>query len=80
MAATEKPITDFTPATTSPSSLSGLNFTMSNSSGAPSLLAGSVFQNIVMGTSAGYKIWMGSKAAYTALGSYDSSTAYLILP
>lgn len=78
MAATEKPITDFTPATTSPSSLSGLNFTMSNSSGAPSLLAGSVFANIVMGTSSGYKIWVGTSTQYNALSSKDSSTVYII--
>lgn len=79
--ATETSISTLTPATTSPGNLSSLAFTMSSkSTGAASRLDGSVFANIVMGTSPGYKIWMGSKAAYTALGSYDSTTAYLIMP
>lgn len=78
--ATEKSITGVATLSNGATNLSGYNFTMSNSSGTAARLPGSVFANLVMGTSAGYKIWMGSKAAYTALGSYDSSTAYLIIP
>ena len=78
--ATEKSITSVSALSNEANNLSQYYFTMSNSSGTAARLPGSKFANIVMGTSPGYKLWMGSKAQYNALSSKDSSTAYLIIP
>lgn len=76
MAATEKPISELTvDSTTSPTSLSGINFTVSSASGnSPSLLNGGVFASLVLGKSNGIKIWVGS----TLPSSREANTLYFV--
>lgn len=72
--ATEKSITGVTTLSNEATNLSGYNFTVSNSSGTAARLPGSVFANLVMGKSAGIKIWVGS----TLPSTREANTLYFV--
>ena len=72
--ATEKSITSVSALSNEANNLSQYYFTMSNSSGTAARLSGSKFANIVMGTSAGIKIWVGS----TLPSTREANTLYFV--
>lgn len=77
--ATEKSITTVSEISNpSATNLSSYKFTMSNSSGTPSLLPGSVFSNTVMGVSTNYLIWGGSQSSLPASNQRLSNCLYFV--
>lgn len=76
--ATETSITGVTTLNNEATNLSGYNFTMSNSSGTAARLPGSVFANLVMGTSSGIKIWVGPSSNLPSSSNRDSNTLYFV--